>query len=232
MSIIDKLLVLFDDEKQRSIDEVKLIYSSYTRQVISASLGRIVSKGWIEKKSDKYSITKKGRSVITNFLSNIDRIDNDKNIENCLFVIFRIPEKERINRDIMRNYLVSNGFGRLHNTVWIKFNTNDHSLKKLIKELNIEKQILTFSSKLSDIKIEEIINFTSWNSVTINNKYRVFIKNANNFLNKKNKKSIEARCLVFEFAKILCEDPIVPLRSKQNFRQMSFVLYKKIREHC
>lgn len=233
MSIIDKLLVLFDDQKQRTIEDVKNIFPKYSNQIISASLGRIVSRGWINKKSNYYQITESGRKLITNKLDGIERIENDNTFKKCLFVIFHIPEKERINRDIMRNFLLNNGYGRLHNTVWIKFNSKISILNSFIKDLKINDKVLTFEATPNQEKIKEIIDFTKWNTIKIDKKYSDFITEAKYFLNTNDKNNILARCIVYQFAKIIYEDPFLPPKNKKIcLRDQAYKYYLKIRKFC
>lgn len=233
MSIIDKLLVLFDDEEEKTLEEVLSIYNSYSKQVISASLGRIVSKGWIKKADNKYIITSKGRIIITEKLEKIQKIKDKEIYSLCQFIIFHIPEKERINRDIMRNFLISNGYGRLHNTVWIKFNPDKEKLKKVISELKINDKILIFETSFNSKKMNDIISFAKWNTQKIDKKYKSFILQSENYIKQKNKNEIDARCLVYEFAKIVTEDPMLPYKeNKKCPREEAYLYYTKIRDFC
>lgn len=233
MSIIDNLLVLFDDQKQRTIKDVKTAFPEYTKQVLSASLGRIASKGWINKKSDRYKISDIGRKIVTENLKNIDKITSTEKITNCLFVVFHIPEKERINRDIMRNFLITNGYGRLHNTVWINFRPDTKTLQDIINELKIQNKVLTFEIKIKNKKIKEIIDFTDWNSNKTDSKYKKFTNHVKYFLKLKNKPSIKARCLVYKFSKIVREDPLLPdEKTKKDSLNKAYNYYSKLRKFC
>jgi len=235
MSIIDNLLVLLDDKKPRSIDEIKTDFKSYSKQIIASSLGRISTKKWITKiNSKKYEITNFGIEKNTIQLNNLLKIENRNNIKNCKFLILNIPEKERINRDIMRIYLQNNGFGRLHNTTWISFHCNEKHLLKTLNELKIENKTLYFDIELNNNNLEKIINYSNWNFKIINNEYNNFINNVKKYIKNNKNDKIAARCLVYEYSKIVQKDPIIP----KKFLPEDYLginannYYLKIRDYC
>ena len=236
MSIIDNLLVLLDDEKERTLDEIIRSFSEYSRQVISASLGRMASKKLIKKnkRSKTYLIDNKGQKLITETLNNLGKFENPNESNVCHFVLFNIPEKERVNRDIMRNYLSTNGFGRLHNTVWISTTCNIDNLKKIIASLNILDKSLLFSSDITRDNMESIIKFSTWDFDKLNKGYREFIKLSESFLKSKNKDSLYARCVVYLFAKSASLDPKLPAKliNQKYLGNEAYAIYKKIRKFC
>lgn len=234
MSIIDNLLVLLDNGKEKDISDIANIFNGYSKQVLSASLGRIVSKKWIVKKNSLYKITLLGQNINTTTLDTIKKFPKREDIKYCYFITFNISEKERIKRDIMRTYLNSHGFGRFHNTVWISFDLNNTELEKLINELDIKDRVLIFKAKIEEESINELIKHTSWNILKINTDYKEFIKHSQNFISTKSKNKIQARCLVYQFAKIVVEDPCLPVRtlSKKYLGFTAYKLYDKIRKYC
>lgn len=235
MSIIDNLLVLLDDGNRISIEEIQILLPKFSKQIISASLGRIISKKLACKdKQNYYKITERGENLNTEILSNIQRTKNRTDYTECYFVLFNIPEKERINRDIMRSYLNSNGFGRLHNTVWIGLNTDINSLRNLIKSLKIENKVLFFKANLNKKDINNIIKETDWNIKSIITQYKKFKINVDEFLLNKNKQAMRARFLVYEYAKICKQDPILPTTNLPN-EYIALDLdkaYEALRKYC
>jgi DNA-binding transcriptional regulator PaaX len=235
MSIIDKILVLLDDESQKSLNEIKTTLKQYSKQVVAASLGRLCSKGLIKKNNSIYQITTAGRNIITKNLTNIENVSSNYIAKQCMVIIFKIPEKERINRDIMRNFLLANGFGRLHNTVWISLYDQTSKIKNIINELKIENKVLIFNLSTTKKKIIDIINFSKWNIDIVNNKYTSFIKQTNNYLKSKHINNFESRCLVYQYSKIVREDPMLPQDSKHSHRYKGNTAHKaylKIRKYC
>lgn len=235
MSIIDNLLVLLDDKKSRSIDEIKSDFNSYSKQVIASSLGRISTKKWITQSlSKKYEITNLGIEKNTIQLNNLLKLEERDNVTNCKFLILNIPEKERINRDIMRIYLQNNGFGRLHNTTWVNLHCDEKNLLKTLKELGIENKTLHFNINVDNNNIDKIINYSSWNYKIINNEYDKFIENVKNYIKNKETNKVTARCLVYEYSKIVQKDPIVPNKflPKNYLGKLANNFYIKIRDYC
>ena len=235
MSIIDNLLVVLDDGNNKNIDEIRVDLPTFSKQIISASLGRIISKGLITKDNKGYyQIKQTGEDLNTEILSCTNKFNERDNYKNAYFVMFNIPEKERINRDIMRSYLYNNGFGRLHNTVWIGLNINIKSLNNLIKDLKINNKVLIFKATLSQEDLNKLIKQTSWNLQTVIDQYLIFIKKANTFLSSTKKNQINARYLVYEYAKICKQDPVLPSQYLPNdyLKLEQIKIYEKIRTYC
>jgi DNA-binding transcriptional regulator PaaX len=162
------------------------------------------------------------------------KLDKRDNVSICKFLIINIPEKERINRDIMRIYLQNNGFGRLHNTTWINLHCDEKNLLKTLNDLGIENKTLHFSINIDDNNLNKIISYSNWNYKTINCEYNKFIDNVKSFIKNKETNKITARCLVYEYSKIVQKDPIVP----NKFLPESYLgktannYYIKIRDYC
>lgn len=235
MTIIDKLLVLFDDKKARSLEEVYSDYTDYTSQVLSSSMGRLVSRGWLmkTKTGKKYQITKGGREFMSLNLECLSNIDEERS-PNFYFLMFNIPEKQRLARDIIRVFLKKVGFGQLHNAVWISYKKYDKELDKIIEVLKIKNKTISFSVKITSLETVKIIKLCQWNLSEIKKDYNEFIKVAKKFLASKNKKKIPARNLVYQLAVIVRKDPLIPFEyyPKDFFGKTAFELYYKIRKYC
>lgn len=233
MSIIDKILVILDEGNKYTLEEiVDILDNNYTKQVISASLGRIITKKYAKKVNDKYSITELGSDIITINLENIEKISERKAINSVIFITFNVSEKNRIKRDKFRNYLICNGFGRLNNTFWIGINKNIKDIKSYIDKLSLIKNTLVFESK-KITNFKQVLEHTKWND-DLKKEYSDFIKNANIFLAMKNKNKYQARFLVYVFAKLCKKDPILPAEYlEDNYTGTKALnLYNKVRKYC
>jgi len=236
MSIIDKLLVLFDDEKSRTLMDVKNIFPSFTKQVLSSSLGRISAKGFLikNKSNGRYVITSIGRKKITDELENLKKFEERERSNHCRFVIFNIPEAQRVSRDLMRIFLVNNGYIRIHNTVWINFYSDKTRLEEIIAELKINNQILTFEAEINKQYIDDIYKYIHCDFTLLHKEYSDFIKKAQSFIKLKKKNQFDAQCLVFDFSKIIKKDPTLPKQylSKTYNGFKAYELYSRIRQYC
>jgi len=234
MSIIDNLLVLLDDGNKLTVEDIKRSFPEYSKQIISATLGRVASKHFVKKNDKYYKIDSIGQTTITQNLNRIKLFERRPESKNLLFVMFNIPEKERLYRDILRNYLTQNGFGRLHNTVWISFHHKKEDLDDLLSELKIIEKILIYESKILEQNLETLIRHANWNMLQINKKYKTFIAQTSNFFQTKSKSNIMARCMVYEFAKIVSYDPILPLKYLDNKYEglKAFAMCQKLRKYC
>jgi predicted transcriptional regulator len=103
MSIIDDLLVLVEDNEKISLEEIYEKLKNTRRQTIASSLGRLTSKGWLNKnkqgKSYLFSISKNGHETINKILDNIQYIltIRDQIIGILLFLIY---QKKIVNTEM------------------------------------------------------------------------------------------------------------------------------------
>lgn len=235
MSIIDKILIILDDNIEKSLEEIRKNIFNYSKQTINSSIGRLISKGYIVQKNSKYQITTKGQNLITDNLKLIKNFTKRKINKKIYFLMFNIPEKNRINRDVLRIYLKNNGFGRLHNTLWIALNRNINKLNKFIKSLDINSNnIIIFETNLDEKNYNIVIKNTNWDLNQLNKKYLKFINTTKKFISSKNKNITEARFLVYNFSKIIKSDPLL-LKEYQDNKYQGFLAYSyylKIRKYC
>lgn len=134
----------------------------------------------------------------------------------------------------MRIYLQNNGFGRLHNTTWINFHCDEKNLLKILNELKIEKKTLYFNIEINKNNLDKIIKHSNWNYKTINNEYDTFINSVKKYIKNNQSNKIIARCLVYEYSKIVQKDPIIPnkfLPSDYKGKTAN-EYYLKIRNYC
>ena len=239
MSIIDDLVILVEDKKNISLNEVCEKMQSYNKQTISSSLGRLNAKGWIKKKKNGkdyiYNITKDGHQIIDNELYYIKYIKQIEYPNNWLILIFNIPEKLRKFRDELRRQLVYHGFGRLHDSIWFSKQDQKDNMKKIINKMNLKENVIfIYTSELSNQEEINLINRLNWNWKNISNKYKDFINNSKKYLSSKHKESYRAKQLVFQLSKIIKSDPKLPAKFDINIKlkKEAIKLYKKIRPYC
>lgn len=234
MSILDKLIVILDDGDFKTVEEIKKYLPNYSKQIICASLGRLISKKIIIKNKDKYKITKEGRLLVTKNIELIKNYKNNNSTNDYTFIMFNIPEKERTNRDVLRIFLSKNGFGRVHNTLWISLGKDISELEYLIKELNIKKNILIYNVKMDNKNLNKIIQKTYWDFNYINKEYNNFIEKTKKFLFSKNKSKYNARILVYSLGKIINNDPCLPKKYLNNDYKgnEAYNYYLKLRQYC
>lgn len=239
MSIIDEVMVFLDDQDGVELSTIKKNLSKKTNQIIASTLGRLSSRGWVEKIKDKkttlYKISKSGRYEITKMLNHIKQFEKEKWDNSFIFVVFNIPERMRKFRDQFRRELTENGFTRVQSDLWVSFWDIKDEIIEIVKNLNIEKNTTIIKiEKVSEKTTNVIIEGMDWDDKELNKRYNEFISDAQKFLKISHKTGFTARCLVFEFAKILSFDPIFPeeFRTKKYLGTKAFNLYSKIRPYC
>lgn len=237
MSIIDNLLVLFDDQKLKSIKEVQTVYHHFSKQVLASTLGRLISKGWIKKsKNQCYQITTEGRKIVSSNLTNLSDLspNNIKKSLKSYFIMFNIPEKNRLYRDILRSFLQNNGFGLLHNTVWLSIKNSLDQTVNLVNQLGVKKYVIIFSAKIETDQLNELIHKTNWNFSKINKEYTDFISQSTKFFQNQTKQIIDARNLTYQYAKIVKSDPLLPKKFYPNnfLASKAYLIYESLRKHC
>ena len=238
ISIINEVLVLLDDHEKLSLNEINKILKNRTLQTISSALGRLNSKGWVKssgfKNNKDFSITQDGKDEITNNLSRIREFEN-KTWNNKLYVLtFKIPEKIRKSRDILRKKLNELGYSNLMGDLWINFWDKSKYIQKILKEQNIADKCLLFCiNDISKKDMDNIIKNLTWNKEYLDLEYNKFIKNCEKYL-KKPVKGYMAKLLVYSYSKILAYDPIFPDKYYPDdyIADEAYQYYSKIRPYC
>lgn len=105
---------------------------------IMRSKNNLIKKGLLELKNNKLSITQYGKRYLLRYLSLGDNRKLNKNKKwdgRWRVLIFDIPENRRSDRNGVRQALVSIGFMRLQDSVWV-YPYNCEDLINLIKTEN------------------------------------------------------------------------------------------------
>lgn len=115
----------------------RLGFITYPRQIESIKRSRdtLIKKGLLEVKNDKLRITQRGRMYLLKCLSLRERKELNKNKKwdgKWRVIIFDVPESRRFDRNSIRHALISIGFLRLQDSVWI-YPYNCEDLVSLLK---------------------------------------------------------------------------------------------------
>jgi len=127
------------------------------------SLTRLESKGYVKKsKYGSYLLTKKGDLFLTK-MSLHEYTKKQKNWDGKWRVaIFDIPERRKLSRDQLRLALVSIGFKRLQNSVWI-YPYDCEDLLMLLKtdyRLGMEVQYMVVEEVENDLRLRKWFKLT------------------------------------------------------------------------
>ncbi|MFH1854992.1 MAG: hypothetical protein ABH810_01105 [bacterium] len=107
----------------RMIPELATLRKKHGDKVVDKSLNKIFKDRFVrvihKKNTTTLKITEKGRTKLVNFDIDTIKIKSSKWDGKWKFVIFDIPEKSRIARDVLRRKLKEIGFVQLQKSVWV-----------------------------------------------------------------------------------------------------------------
>ena len=239
MTIIDELLVLLDDEQSRSLEMIGQALSGRSKQTLSSTLGRLISKGWVKRGAGRnrrlYQTTPAGQQYVTDHLGAIKQVTDRTWDESWEQIIYNIPERDRKRRDDLRNLLVSLGYGRIHNSLWLSPWSHAEAINEYIQDTKSQNDITRFSTgKLTAAVHARIAQLFEWDWQNLDAEYEQFIQEAKLFLLSRTKSSFEARKIVFHYAKILSTDPKMPalLTSHLRYAAEAYKQYELVRPFC
>ena len=240
MTVIDELLVFFDDGESKTIDDCTATMEGRTKQTLSSTIGRLIGRGWMKLVRDKkstvsrYVITDEGQSKVTRTLSHI-ALSTERHDGTWMFVVFNIAEKQRKYRDILRNRLSQVGFGRVQNSLWAAARDISFELDDDLSTRQIKENVTILRPTLNEIDAQEVARSFEWDWKTLADGYSQFIALADNYLgNNKQQSTLAARLLVYRYAKLLSQDPKFPekLEPDKYPRLIAHNRYEQLREHC
>lgn len=116
------------------------------KSALSKALKRLRESGLVELVSDEqlaYRITDKGRekALLASLLIEEDKWDGKYRI-----VIFDVPEKRRIARDLLRIKLKNWGFVPWQRSVWVTKKNCTKTLRNFIKQVGIKDWVMVIES--------------------------------------------------------------------------------------
>lgn len=192
--------------RRSSLLEILEIKNSNFRSALS----RYLKTGEVEKIVDK-----KGRACLRLGPSGQERITRVFPLYRLSFkpwdkkwrvVIFDIPEKERGKRDVLRKKLISLGFGKLQESIYITPLDVLYDIKEWLKEKGLFGQVLVLEAKEMFVHDPKVIVNLVWNLDKLNNEYFEILKSAD-FLGKEDKeKKEELKKRLFE---LILRDPFL-----------------------
>ena len=117
-------------------------FITHSRQIesIKRSRDNLIKKGLLEDKNDQLKITQEGKRYLFKCLSLGDNKELNKNKKwdgKWRALIFDIPENRRFDRDNIRRALISIGFMRLQDSVWVY----PYDCEKIIALLKAETEV-------------------------------------------------------------------------------------------
>lgn len=242
MTIIDELLILMDDLGETQLEVVPSYFDNTTNQVLFSSVGRLVGRGWVQKKSNRhqtiYSITSHGVAELNRTLDAIKKEEQPSWDQHWRLVIFDIPEAKRRLRDVFRESLRELGFGMLKSSIWISSRDMREDVKRLAKRHNLGEQIIQLETSQVDAYQSSVLVRHSWDWRQIEQGYHDFIKKAEKEIPKLQHgqplSRFMAKKLVFGYAEVVKADPVLPADISPNtsIARRAHDLYVKIRPYC
>jgi len=114
-------------------------------RIVDKSLNKIVKDRFIKiiKKNGEtvLKITEKGKAKLVNFSIDSIEIQKTKRDGKWRFVIFDIPEKSRIARDVLRQKLKKIGFVLLQKSVWVSPYECEDEIAFITSVYEVEKYV-------------------------------------------------------------------------------------------
>lgn len=242
MTIIDELLILLDDLEEATAESIPTYFDTANLQVIFSSLGRLVNRGWVAKKTKRgetiYSITTQGVNELNQTLDTIKHEEEPVWDQQWRLVVFEIPETKRKLRDSFRTFLKSQGYGMLTSSVWISPWDKETEIKRFCKRNNLNDNIFYITTTPhTDSYQSTVFAHRCWNWQKIEQGYKAFLTRGSSTLRKldhSDKGRFTAKRLVFQYAETVKDDPQLPGKIAPNAMQAkrAHELYVKIRPYC
>lgn len=230
LSIMQEIFILLEDEK-----EVPFFRLTRWGRPARGALSKLKNLGWITRaKKDKeiyYQITDQGESYVDEVLGSLKNMKAwDKKWR---LVMFNIPETKRALRDKLRRALAALDMGILQSSVWVSPYDIKDVIDEIDKKFKLQQQIKYFEVT-STANINEQIIEKSWDMPAINEALEKFIKEAEwtmKAMGKGNGDRFNAKKLIFEYALILKNGPILPMEfiPHNETRQEAHEIYLELR---
>jgi len=210
--------VVFNEKTEKTFD---LSLNQKTKGTISA----LIKEGLIQKNTDvsdekaetadkkvvaesNYKLTEKGFYKLCLKLPFL-RFLKDKWDGKWRIISYEIPEKKRYLRDRLRREMAGWGLGPWHRSFWLTPHPIIDDLRNLVFGKEEEKYIQSFEADYvfgkGDILVEKV-----WQKSQLDKKYRQLFKKWHEILSKELEKEIKLKKVVYEYVKILKEDPGLP----------------------
>lgn len=250
VSIFDQLLVLLDDQPDSTSDEIREMYPFYSLQQIASTVGRLDGRGWLDSRKTErgpgYRLSEIGNERITQVLSTIRQNEQPWNDE-WLWVVAKLPETERKQRDLLRLELNRLGFGRLLDGLYLHPWPRQAELAEIVRRLAIGSSVLVFVNRTLGRGTTQLVIDRAWHWPELSSRLSEFLTKAQIYLAsvpanlaarsdkiQRRAARLEAKNLVFEYGQILTQDPNFPIGyvpHKEPYLRAK-KLYEELRRYC
>lgn len=249
MSIFDELLILIDDQTEVHLERVQALLPHHSRQALSSTLGRLASRGWIEKTRGNgpiYRLSGEGSRYVTTVLDAM-RQGSATWSGTWFCVMILLTEAERRQRDAVRRSLTNQGFGLLIDGLWLSPWNRLEQIGDLTKRLRIGSAILTFETQPLGKASTQMIIDRAWNWHTLEQLFQTFtdankdkpeelarLARSAQTPDDKHRLRLAAKNTVFEYGLLLSRDPKLPasIAPTSQPRTQAEAIYKEVRQYC
>lgn len=214
LSPMQEIFILLEDEK-----EVPMYRLNRWGKATRGVLGKLTKLKWAEKfqkeKEAYYRITKKGEKEFDKILKPLKTTGAWDG--RWRLVIFDIPEKKRDVRDRLRRALNKLGLGILQASVWISPYNIKTEIDDIAKKLNVVENIRYFEVTRNK-NLDKTIIEKSWNLPELSDLYKKFntdVEQLKRSIDKMSNKNFAVKKLIYEYAQLLQQDPILPNEFRQ-----------------
>ena len=176
-------------------------------------------KGWIK---EDLEVTEEGQKRLKNIFPEDPTPSHWDG--NWYLVNFDIPEKLRRKRDILRENLISLGFGKLQNSIWICPYNFLGDIEKIVKDLDLTPYVILAISNRVGQEASKILAERIWKISEVQREYQKFI------IDFENKENLLPWEVFFRYHAILKMDPRLPkeLYPDNWLGEEAYQLYLKI----
>ncbi len=206
ISTTTKLLILIDDLKNISFDEIQR-YFSFSKRIIKTNLTKLINNNYISFENNIYKITTHGELWLDNKLLPISEIENST-LRSTYFIIVR-SYKKRSSKTLFFNALRDIGFSSYAYQLLVGNAENTSKIEAFAKQFNINIEILKIPE--FEHKFNEYYNLKP-----IDEFYTNFISKSQEIL-KGNRflliTRLRAKILVYNLSQFLSKDPRFNMKS-------------------
>lgn len=200
ISTTTKLLILIDDLKNISFDEIQR-YFSFSKRIIKTNLTKLINNNYVSYENNIYKITTHGEAWLDNKLFPISEIEKNSSRSTYLIVIRKY--KKRSSKTLFFNALKDIGFASFAYQILIGNAENTSKIDSYAKKFNIIIETLIIP------KFEpSFLNY--YNLKSVDDFYSNFIIKAQEIL-KGNRflliTRLRAKILVYNLSQFLSKDP-------------------------
>lgn len=126
-----------------SMHKLGIISNKRQGEVVNSSASNLAKKGWLKFNGEFYELTEEGERKLRQFEFQGYKLDKPKRWDGkWRVIIFDIMEKKRAIRDRIRILLVSIGFYRLQDSVWVYPYDCEDVIGLLKTDFGVGKEVL------------------------------------------------------------------------------------------